>query len=167
MTFPASLMKVTSAGPGMSTIPPYGLAMRFSVKVADLGDLGKWSSCEGLKVDLKVKRVVEGGNYSYEHILPDKISYSDITLKRAVEPNDSEKVQAWLRKVASDWMNSARPYPAQTAVITLQGATGQTVMTWTLRKVYPVSWSGPALTAEKSNVAIETLVLAHQGFLSS
>ena len=165
MTFPASLMKVASASPGMTTIPRYGLAMRFSVTVDDLG-LGNWSSCEGLKVDLKVTRVGEGGNYWYEHILPDKISYSDITLKRAVEPIDSQKVQDWLKKVASNWINSARPYIAQNATITLRGAAGQDVMTWTLSSVYPVSWSGPALTAKESSVAIETLVLAHQGFLS-
>jgi phage tail-like protein len=149
----------------------YGLSMRFSVTVDDLSlgplSLGSWSSCRGLKVELKVTHVAEGGNYWYEQILPDRISYPPVTLERAVDPNDSRKVQAWLGKVASDWMNSARPYIAQGATITLLGAAGQPVMDWTLRHVYPVSWSGPALSATENRVAIETLELAHQGFLSS
>jgi phage tail-like protein len=149
----------------------YGLAMRFSVTVDDLGlgsvSLGRWSSCRGLKVDLKVTRVQEGGNYWYEHILPDRISYSNITLERAVDPSDSPKVQAWLRQVASTWMNSADSYPAGGATITLLGADGQPVTSWELDGVYPVSWSGPGLSATENKVAIETLELAHEGFLQA
>lgn len=147
---------------------PYGLAMRFRVAVDGL-DLGHWSACRGLKVDLKVSTLAEGGNYWSEHILPDRISYPHITLERAVHPAESQAVQEWLRLVAGRWMNYdgvGQPYQGQGAVITLLGVTGQEVLHWTLTGVYPVAWSGPTLSAKDSSVALEELELAHEGFLS-
>jgi len=148
---------------------PYGLSMRFKVSVDDC-DLGSWSACKGLKVELKVTRVQEGGNYWYEHLLPDRITYTPITLERAVHPQDSQLVQTWLQHVATQWQNTSTPsqaYQAKTATIKLLGAYGQQVMSWTLSGVYPISWSGPSLSATENKVAIETLELAHQGFLNT
>jgi phage tail-like protein len=141
--------------------------MRFHVKVGGI-DLGHWSACKNLKVELKVSRSREGGNYWYERLQPTCISYANIALERAVHPADSRALQAWLAQVASRWMNydgTGEPYAAQTATITLFGAAGQQVMDWELSGVYPVSWSGPALGAMDNKVAIETLELAHEGFL--
>jgi phage tail-like protein len=143
--------------------------MRFKVKVDEL-DLGSWSACKGLKVELKVTKVDSGGDYSTQKILPDHVEYEKITLQRAVHPTDSEKVKAWLETKITQWMNwsgSGEIYEGGTAKITLYGVQGTEVMHWDLTGVYPVLWSGPELDATKKNVAIETLELAHQGFLTS
>ena len=148
---------------------PYGLAMRFKVEVSGL-DLGSWSACKGLKVELKATEVKEGGSYWSVRHLPDRITYQNVTLERAVHPQDSQTVLAWLRQVATQWQNDAadgESYSAGTATITLQGAAGQNVMKWDLTGVYPVSWTGPTLSATDNKVALETLELAHQGFLAS
>jgi phage tail-like protein len=177
MTMPLSAGLSVAAGgvPGVGgllpdSVFPYGLAMRFKVIVNGL-DLGHWSACKGLKVELKVTRVAEGGNYWFERLLPDRITYPTITLERAVHPRDSKAVQSWLRQVAAGWMNdpgTAGPTQfGQPAQIVLFGAAGQYVMGWKLDGVYPVSWSGPSLSATDNKVAIETLELAHQGFLTS
>lgn len=170
----ASLMskasKTASASPFSTTTPPYGLAMRFQVTVNELVDLGEWSACKGLKVELKVTKVMSGGDYSSEWILPDHVSYSNITLERAVHPTDSKKVKKWLDDTISHWMNyngSDKLYEGATAKITLLGAQGTEVMHWTLTGVYPVSWSGPSLSATENKIAIETLELAHEGFLGT
>lgn len=151
---------------------PYGLAMRFQVTVDDL-NLGSWSGCKGLKVELKTTRVNEGGNYWSEKVLPDKITWSPVTLERAVHPQDSPLVQRWLGLVASKWMNydpeagdpAGKPYSPRNAKITLLGASLQVVTSWTLIGVYPISWTGPSLSATDNKVAIETLELGHEGFL--
>lgn len=148
---------------------PYGLAMRFQVSVDGL-NLGSWSACRGLKVELKAKEVKEGGNYWFVRQLPDRITYPNVTLERAVHPQDSQTVLTWLQRVATQWQNDSadgQSYSAGTATITLQGAAGQQVMKWTLTGVYPVSWTGPTLSATDNKVALETLELAHQGFLGS
>lgn len=161
--------KAASASPFSNTIPPYGLAMRFQVTVDGLR-LGSWSVCKGLKVTLKVTKVVSGGDYSTQRILPDHVEYDNITLERAVHPTESMTVKRWLEGRVKDWMNwngSGNIYAGGTAKIILLGAQGTEVMRWNLTGVYPVSWSGPSLDATQNKVAIETLELAHQGFLTS
>jgi phage tail-like protein len=177
MTMPPSVsagVSVAGSVPGVGGLLsgssfPYGLAMRFKVSVGGLS-LGSWSSCKGLKVELKATEVKEGGNYWFLRLLPDRITYPHITLERAVHPQDSQTVLNWLRTVATQWENDSKDgqsYTAGSATITLLGDTGQQVMSWTLSGVYPVSWTGPTLSATDNKVAIEALELAHQGFLNT
>lgn len=173
MPSPASLMskasKGASASPFASSAAPYGLAMRFQVTVDGL-DLGAWSSCTGLRVELKVTKVTSGGDYSTQQILPDHVEYSNIKLERAVDPDDSEAVKRWLEGKVTDWMNyngTGKIYAGGTATITVLGAQGTAVMSWDLIGVYPVAWSGPSLSATDNKIAIESLELAHRGFLTS
>ena len=161
--------QAASASPFSNTAPPYGLAMRFQVEVDGL-DLGSWSTCSSLKVELKSTKVTSGGDYSTQRILPEHVEYHNITLKRAVHPTDSKRVRTWLEQKVTQWMNwsgSGEIYPGGTAKITLLGVQGTEVMHWDLTGVYPVSWSGPELDATTNKVAIETLELAHEGFLNS
>jgi phage tail-like protein len=162
--------KAASASPFSTTTPPYGLAMRFRVKVEGGLDLGSWSSCKGLTVNLKAKKVTCGGDYSTQQILPEQVEYPNIKLQRAVHPVDSKTLKAWLEEKVNQWMNwsgSGDIYPGGLAKIILYGVQGTEVMHWDLIGVYPVSWSGPELEANKKEVAIETLELAHRGFLNS
>jgi phage tail-like protein len=148
-------------------LPPYGLAMRFTVQVDGLS-LGQWSACKGLEVKFETKRMPSGGDYTTEHLLPGRIKYSEITLERAMHTSDSAVLMQWLQGIASDWTNDQGYSAADegcTATITLYDVTGSQVYTWTLRNVYPKSWKGPDLSGNSSNVAIEQLVLEHEGFL--
>ncbi len=160
-----------SAGPQApslgSGLPPYGLAMRFTVQVDGLS-LGSWSACRGLKVEFKVTKLESGGDYASEHLLPDRICYSAVTLERAMHTSDSAAVMQWLQQVASDWTADEGRSAAdagRTATIKLYDVNGNIVATWTLQNVYPSSWSGPSLSGSDNKVAIETLVLEHEGFL--
>jgi phage tail-like protein len=160
-----------------SGLPPYGLAMRFTVQVQGLASvagatpgasfLGSWSACTGLKVKFNATKLKQGGDYTTEHILPEGISYDPVTLERAVHPTESAAVMTWLQKVAAYWTTpGAGVLPSgQTATIKLFDVTNSAVATWTLRNVYPAEWSGPTLNANDNKVAIEKLVLYHEGFL--
>lgn len=148
----------------------YGMAMRFNVTIDGLA-LGHWASCEGLKVEFTTESVKDGGHYDYEPALPAALKYSAITLRRAMIKSDSDQVMKWLETAAAQWTNydgTTDPYRDRddgTAQITLLDVYGGTVQNWKLRGVRPSSWSGPSLTAEQSKVAVETLVIEHQGFL--
>jgi phage tail-like protein len=143
-----------------------GMSMRFRVSVDGI-NLGSWSTCAGLSVEFKNKRVTEGGNYEYSVILPDRVEYRAVTLRRAMSQQESATVQRWLTGVVSGWYNAASPrdFGPRTAEIELFDSTGTVVATWTLRNVYPSRWSGPDLDATGSRVAIESLELVHEGFL--
>ena len=134
----------------------WGLTCRFRVSV-DQTDLGGWDTCKGLQVDFGLKEVREGGTNDHSYWLPDQIKYDKITLTRAMTKSASGSVQKWLSHHADKSEGS-------TASITLLDARGEDVQTWTLQNVLPLSWQGPSLSAQDSKVAIETLVLVHEGF---
>lgn len=142
-----------------------GMSMRFRVHVDGI-DLGSWATCAGLSVDFKHILVKEGANYEHPVILPDRVEYKAITLKRAMTQQDSALVQQWLAQVVRTWYNTPRPREGQrTAQIHLYDAKGGNVATWTLRNVYPAAWAGPDLDASGSGIAVESLQLVHEGFL--
>ena len=141
-----------------------GLTTRFLVEVDGI-NLGGWGQCNGLAVEFKNKPIEEGGLYDYQHILPDKITYTEITLERAMNAADSAKVQAWLSSKVGSYMHNANAGGGSTAQITLCDANGHKVCSWSLRNVYPTKWEGPKLDAATSGIAKETLKLAHEGFL--
>lgn len=140
------------------------LTARFHVSVEGM-DLGGWARCQGLEVKFNSKPQPEGGNYQYETILPGEIKYSNVILQRAINKNDTELVLNWLRKRADNWVNAAKSGGGGTATITLFDAQSQVVTSWMLRGVYPESWKGPELDAMNAGVAMEQLVLVHEGFL--
>lgn len=143
-----------------------GMAMRFEVTV-DALSLGHWSSCRGLNVSFEHEEVECGGNYEYSVLLPKRLKYGAITLQRAVKQEDTAKVQTWLRQVTRDWYSyvDGVEYPGTSAQIALKDASGNEVYRWELRNVFPKNWKGPDLDADTSKIALETLELAHQGFL--
>jgi phage tail-like protein len=144
-----------------------GMSMRFRVSVDGI-NLGSWANCAGLSVEFKNTRLTDGGNYEHSVILPDRVEYKAVTLRRAMSLQESATVQRWLTGVVSGWYNAASPrdFGPRTAEIELFDASGTAVVaTWTLRNVFPSRWSGPDLDASGSQVAIEALELVHEGFL--
>lgn len=152
-----------TAGP-MSSV---GLALRFSVVVDDLYNLGLWRSCKGLSVTFKSKPQFSGGVYDAPtSMLAEEMEYSPITLQRAISLPDTQTVYNWLSSAASGWFgDEGYNYRGSTAKITLLGADNKEVFSWSLRHVYPSKWSGPDLDSGTSAVALETLELKHAGFL--
>jgi phage tail-like protein len=143
-----------------------GLTNRFIVTVDEV-NLGSWTKCDGLGVDFTPVKLLAGGDYGYEHILPGQITYPRVTLSRAMATADSAKVQSWLRKVASSYDDPGGilGYSDTQGKITLLDAHGKEVISWTLGGVHPWSWKGPSFDANTSHVAIEVLELMHTGFL--
>lgn len=152
--------------PQLAESAQLGLAMRFRCSVDGI-DLGSWSSCAGLAVEFKSRRVAEGGNYEYSVILPERVEYRAVTLRRAMSQQESAIVQGWLQAMVGGWYNAANPrdFGPRTALIELFDATGSAVASWTLRNVYPSKWTGPDLDATGNRVALEALELVHEGFL--
>ncbi len=144
-----------------------GLAMRFKVSVSNYGTLGHWTSCDGLKVDFKFDVVRSGGEYGSAHVLPQNVVFGPVTLKRAIEAVYSDTVRAWLTSMFVNWNAAEGEYKSSnTVTIELYDVYQvKAIATWTLQGAFPVSWSGPQLNAKGSEVAMETLVLEHDGFL--
>ncbi|HEX5406195.1 MAG TPA: phage tail protein [Pseudonocardiaceae bacterium] len=147
--------------------PKYALAMRFAVEVDAITSLGNWSTCKGLKVEFKATSIAQGGNYVSTKLLPDCLEYSRITLERGMRQPDSQRVKDWLIKVKQQWITPGKSYSGCSATIRLLSPANPKVdlMKWDLVDVFPVSWSGPDMAADRNAVAIESLTLQHGGFL--
>lgn len=132
------------------------LSWRFEVTVDGVVGLGTWTECSGLSAEYQVESYQEGGQNSFEHKLPGRVTYSNLTLKRPID-GQSKKVAAWFSNLES----TVRRH---TAAISVFDSSGEKVADWRLTGVVPVKWSGPSFTASGNNVAEETLELAHHGF---
>jgi phage tail-like protein len=140
----------------MATPDDPAVSVYFSVTV-DRHDLGAFTSCEGLGFEVTTEQREEGGNNGFVHVLAGRIKYTNVKLTRPLN-SDSGKVAKWFASMVG-------PVERTNAAIVAQRTNGESVATWSLKGVIPVKWSGPQLGTESTKVAMETLELAHHGFL--
>jgi phage tail-like protein len=88
--------------------------------------------------------------------MPSVKKYSDVTMKRGVFKSDN-KVWDWFNEIK---MNTIRRKPV---TISLLDEAGSPTMVWTLANAWPTKISGTDLKATGNEVAVETIVIAHEG----
>ncbi|MBX7432769.1 phage tail protein [Mycobacterium sp. Y57] len=131
------------------------VGVTFAVEL-DKMQVGRFSSCEGLGLEVVLEQREEGGNNGMVWQLPTRLKYSNIKLSRPIGP-DSEKLTAWIIKA----LNGLEP---TTGVISALDTEGRLVVEWSLEGVVPVRWTGPSLNLDSAKVFTETLEIAHHGF---
>ena len=134
------------------------VALFFSVNITNY-DLGVFTSCEGLGVEVAVKPLEEGGQNFYVHQLPGRMKYTNIKLSRPVN-SDSAVVARWFASMASGVKKTD-------ATITALTAHGRAIVSWNLLGVFPVRWTGPSFSTDSAKTVTETIELAHNGFLGA
>lgn len=135
-----------------------GMTMRFLVQIEKYGDLASWSKASGLEVSWDLVEYRAGDNDNERWLFPGVSKYKTVTLERAAEATTSATVRTWLN-------SNSFQHETQSATIVLQDSSLAEVATWTLRGVLPVKWNISTLDANGTKIAVETLELAHTGFL--
>jgi phage tail-like protein len=142
-----------------------GASLRFKVEIdgGNAKELGDWTKCDGLSVEYDVYEYKEGGENSFVHRIPGRAKYQNIKLTRTVDDystpdNAGKSVAAWVSGLGTK-------VKRHTAQITVVDPEGKKICAWRLQGVYPVRWTGPSLDASSTQMAVETLELAHDGFL--
>jgi phage tail-like protein len=131
---------------------------RFVVVIDNpLFNLGTWSRASGLSVSWKPCEYRVGDLWNQHWVLPGTTQYKNITLSRAA-CLDSQMVQLWLA------YTSKNPTPLS-GTIMLLGVAGIPMVHWRLNEFFPIGWSIVDFDADQARPAIETLELAHTGFL--
>ena len=137
------------------------LTNRFVVTMSGKSEynLGSWSKAEGLDVTWDMAEYRAGDNGNDRWYFPGNTKYTNIKLLRAVS-DETQKVRKWLNENSFD----SAPF---VGVIKVLDAHGKDIAgaDWQLRDVIPVKWSVGGFDAGASSVSIETLELAHKGFL--
>lgn len=121
-------------------------------------DLGSWATASGLSVKWAKCEHRPGGQGNELVIWPGVPTYDNIKLTRAACA-DSATVQKWLGA------NATRPKPLSGA-IQLVDWLGMPVVQWRLEWFVPINWEIDTFTAAGAKPVIETLKLAHTGFLA-
>ncbi|NJN18732.1 MAG: phage tail protein [Oscillochloris sp.] len=113
-----------------------------------------FSECGGLDSTLEVQEYQEGGVNDRVRKFPSRFSFSNITLKRGISTNPT--LREWhlnLLRGISD---------RRDGLIILLNERREPVLAWKFERGLPIKWSGPTLNAGTSEVAIETLEIAHE-----
>ena len=139
----------------MPAVDP-AVSVYFLVKI-DNDELGAFNSCEGLGVEVVLEQREEGGNNGFVWQLPTRLKYTNVKFSRPLGP-DTVKVAKWFASMTSG-------VSRYTATIVAKSNQDTVVATWSLAGVVPVRWSGPSLNHDSAKVAVETIEIAHHGFL--
>ena len=111
----------------------------------------------GLDIQLDVVEERDGSSpVNAARKMPGQARYSNIVLKRGIVKGDNDFYR---------WMSTARlnTIERRDVTISLLDETHQPLMTWKARNAFPAKLTGPQLNANGTDVAIETLELAHEG----
>lgn len=114
--------------------------------------------CGSLKTEIEEFSYQEGGMNKYLCVFPGRIKYQHIILKKGVTISDT----LW------DWYKrslTSRKGIRRNVSIILFNERMEEVRRWNLKGCWPQKWLGPDLKADRSDVAIETFELAHEGFI--
>jgi phage tail-like protein len=140
----------------MSVSEHPGLSLFFKVTL-EIVDLGYWTKVSGLGMTIATDDRGDSAMTFFQHHLPGHMTYEKLTLERPVS-SDTATVMNWLSAY------HMLPVPTTGEVACVDQTRG-TLMSWEIFGVTPVSWRGPTLDANATNIATEVLTLAHMGFM--
>jgi phage tail-like protein len=121
---------------------PYG-QFNFLIEVDGVVQ-GGFSEASGLTTDTNIIEYREGAEqHGTTRKLPGLMKYNNIVLKRG-------------------WTSDGKTQRTSGSIVLLDEARNE-ALRWNFREGWPSKWEGPALNAKTSEVAVETLEIAHEG----
>ena len=132
---------------------PYG-SFRFIVEIDGIVRAA-FKEVSGLESDVEVKDYREGGENTTVRKLPGLTKYGNIQLKWGM--TDDPELYDWHQDVIRG------DFERKNGSIVLFNQKGDEVARWNFVRAWPTKWNGPALNAESSDIAIDTLELVHEG----
>jgi len=128
--------------------------------------IGMFKEVSGLRADISVETMEEGGQNNFVHKLPGRLTWPNLVMRRGV--TDADNLFQWFCKASGDGFEGAgHKLERTTAAVTLIDHGGKRVHAWELLEAFPVRWEGPRLAADANEVAMEELEIAHHGFRST
>lgn len=117
--------------------------------------VGGFNECSGLEMNLDTEDYQEGGLNGYVHRFPTRVTWSNITLKKGLTRDD----ELWKWHYAFTEGKVER----RDGMIMLLDSKRVPHTIWFFRRGLPVKYTAPTLNAEQSQVAVESLEVAHEG----
>ncbi|BCS34039.1 phage tail protein [Luteitalea sp. TBR-22] len=137
----------------MSRQDPYA-NFKFLVEIDGATPAG-FTEVSGLAAEIEPFDYREGGDRAHARKLPGLRKFGDVTLKRGFTAD--RDMWQWFRTGLDGQVQR------RTVRIVLLDEDRNPVGAWTLRQAWITRWEGPHLSTIDGAVAIETIVLAHEG----
>jgi phage tail-like protein len=129
-------------------------------------EIGRFMEISGLEVSVETEDVAEGGQNSFVHKLPGRMTWPNITLKRGITQTDS--LLEWLNDSSGEkFAANGNTLTRSSAAITLVGPSGTRLRAWEFDGAFPVKWTGPSFAVSSTDMAVEELEITHHGFRAS
>lgn len=138
-------------------IMPTNAISRYHFSVSWGGTRIGFLEISGLDIEIEAVSFREGSSpEDSARKIPGLRKYSNITLKRGIVKNDNEFFE---------WINTIRigEIERRDVTISLLNESHEPIVVWKVKNAFPVHYYGPILNANGSDVAMETLVLTHEG----
>lgn len=139
----------------MAADRPYG-KFRFKVEIDGL-TMAHFQSVSGLSHEIEVLTHQEGGINDRLHKLPGQGSYPNITMKLGYV--HSAMLEGWHKSFTRKPGGVGR----KNGSIVLLDDRGDEVGRWNFQRAWPVKWEGPEPDSSGSDIAVETIEIAHEG----
>tara|TARA_Y100001954_G_scaffold238913_1_gene309431 strand:+ start:4399 stop:4863 length:465 start_codon:yes stop_codon:yes gene_type:complete len=127
----------------------------FSVDIGDLLDL-PFQEVSGLDISTEAIEYRHGNAPNGTINMPTILKYADVTLKKGVFSSDNE-FQNWIDSLK---MNTVKRLSVK---IKLLNENGDPEKTWILKNAFPIQVTPTDMNSTASEVAVETIVFAHEG----
>jgi phage tail-like protein len=127
---------------------------RFIIEISGIIEAG-FSEVSGLQMETELEEFSEGGLNEYTHRFPKKIKYPPLVFKRGIIKSNS--LWLWYQGFIEGKIKRTN------GSIILNSLDGTALGRWNFFDAYPVKWSGPDLSATRSDVAVESIEIVHNG----
>lgn len=127
---------------------------RFRLEIDGL-EVAGFSEVSGFDASIDVVEYREGDHVTTPRKLPGLTKYGNITLKWGI--SDSMVLYEWLKGISDGQIER------KTVTLTAIDEAGDDAASWRLIEAWPVKYNAPDFNGLGSEVAIETLEIAHEG----
>lgn len=117
---------------------------------------GHFTEVSGLGVRVERISYREAGNNSVIRAIPGRVTYPPVTLRYGL--TGSPELWEWLMTAVE-----GRVSRRNASIVMLDPSGSSEILRWNLLNAWPEEWFGAPLDAMSRELAIETLVLAHEG----
>ncbi len=132
-------------------------SLRFAVAVDGI-NYGAFTEFTLPSLQIETQEIKEGGQNSFAHKLPVRVTVGSATLRHGVS-TDFSLLNWYMDMLRGDIAAATRQ-----VTVVMYDVGYLPLMTWTFRNAYPVKWGGPSFKSDTSSVAIEELEFVHHGF---
>lgn len=111
----------------------------------------------GLESSIDVVEHREGGWNTTQHKYPGQAKFANIVLRWGMASD--RDLYDWHMQ----WLEGDPAATRRSGSILLLDRRGEEKLRWNFKEAWPTKWSGPSLSAEASDIAIESVEFVHEG----